>query len=142
MTNHPQDALYATMCSYLGLSSRDVAEIGGFSERFARDLLAGRRQFPMDTKKALFDLHKVFQAIVSAGKEDVLEGQTVFSIYRTNEQLRGSPVGQIWPRGFVGPYRAAMFEVWRWAAQDKLKPVQLAFAEVPDTELADLESLG
>lgn len=142
MTDHPQDALYATMCSYLGLSARDVAEIGGFSERFARDLLAGRRQFPRDTKKALFDLHNVFQAIVSAGKEDVLAGQTVFYIYRTNEQFRASPIGHIWPGGFVGPYRAAMFEVWRWAARDKLKPVLLAFAEAPDTEQADLESIG
>ena len=131
MINHPQDALYATMCSYLGLSARDVAEIGGFSDRFARDLLAGRRQFPMDTKKAIFELHKVFQSLVRAGKEDVLDGQTTFYIYRTNEQLRASPVGQIWPGAFVGPYRAAMFEVWRWAVQDKFKPVMLAFAEVP-----------
>ncbi|MGB3025825.1 hypothetical protein [Paradevosia shaoguanensis] len=134
MINHPQDALYATMCSYLGLSARDVAEIGGFSDRFARDLLAGRRQFPTDTKKAIFELHKVFQGLVRAGKEDVLDGQTALYIYRTNEQLRASPVGQIWPGAFVGPYRAAMFEVWRWAAQDKFKPVMLAFAEVPDAE--------
>lgn len=142
MTNHPQDALYATMCSYLGLSARDVAEIGGFSERFARDLLAGRKQFPTDTKKALFDLHNAFQTLVSAGKEDVLAGQTGFYIYRTNEQLRASPVGKIWPGGFVGPYRAAMFEVWRWAAEDKLRPVALAFAEVPDTGQAEVESIA
>jgi hypothetical protein len=140
MTNHPQDALYATMCSYLGLSARDVAEIGGFSERFARDLLAGRRQFPMDTRNALFDLHEDFRTIVKAGKEDVLQGQTAFYIYRTNEQLRASPVGQIWPGGFVGPYRAAMFEVWRWAAEDKRRPVQLAFAKVPDAERDDVTS--
>lgn len=142
MTNHPQDALYATMCSYLGLSARDVAEIGGFSDRFARDLLAGRRQFPMDTKIALRELHKAFESIVRASKEEVLEGQTGFYIYRTNEQLRASPVGQVWPNGFVGPYRAAMFEVWRWAAEDVRKPVALAFAELPGSEQADMEDIG
>ncbi|SFZ82895.1 hypothetical protein SAMN02983003_1336 [Devosia enhydra] len=140
MTNHRQDALYATMCSYLGLSARDVAEIGGFSERFARDLLAGRRQFPMDTKKALFELHKAFQGLVKVGKQRVLEGQTQFYIYRTNEQLRSSPDSELWPGGFVGPYRAAMFEVWRWAAQDERKPVLLAFDSLPDTEQHDLGS--
>jgi hypothetical protein len=92
----------------------------------------------MDTKKALFDLHAVFQTIVRAGKEDVPAGQTEFYIYRTNEQFRALPVGKMWPGGFVAPYRAAIFEIWRWAAKDELKPVQLWFAEVPDIEQADL----
>jgi len=118
-----------------------VAEIGDFSERFARDLLAGRRQFPMDTKKVLFDLHGSFRTLIEATKQDVNEGEQVLYIYRTNEQLRASPVGQIWPGGFVGPYRAAMFEVWRWAMQEKRVLVRLAFAEVPEAHQADFESV-
>lgn len=119
-----------------------MAEIGRFSERFARDLFAGQKPFPLDTKKALFALHNDFEKLVKAAKHDVIDGVTSLYIYRTNEQLRASPVGQVWPNAFIGPYRAAMFEVWRWAAQDKFKPVHIIFAEVPDVEAAELESIG
>ncbi len=139
MTSHQHhDAIYATMCSYLGLSARDVAEIGGFSDRFARDLLAGRRPFPSDTKQALFALHTAFRDIVRAGKNEVTRGANLLYTYRTNEQLRASSAAANWPvvgaaeGAFVGPYRAAMFEIWRWAAEDRLKPVSLVFAEAAE----------
>ncbi len=138
---HRHDAAYATMCSYLGLSARDVAEIGGFSDRFARDLLAGRKSFPQDTKVALFRLLEDFKTITEAMKADVHEGEQVVYIYRTNEQLRASPVGAIWPAvgkakgGFVGPYRAAAFEVYRWSCdvtERQSTPISLVFAETPE----------
>ncbi len=138
---HRQDALYATMCSYLGLSARDVAEIGGFSDRFARDILAGRKSFPRDTKKALFQLFKYFEKIVEAWKLEVTDGDREFYIFRTNEQLRASQFGKIWPSvgcakgGFVGPYRTAAFEVYRWSADPTkgwAKPINLIFAEFPE----------
>lgn len=131
-------AIYATMCSYLGLSARDLAEIGGFSERFARDLLAGRKPFPVDTQKALKHLYDDVKEIIKFSMEEVDKGEREFYIFRTNEQLRTSPAGAIWhPVGyaegaFVGPYRAAMFEVWRRAAEEKFKPVNLVFAETPE----------
>ena len=40
------DARYAALTGALGLSPNDLAEIGGFSDRFARDLVAGRRARP------------------------------------------------------------------------------------------------
>lgn len=137
---HGHDAAYATMCSYLGLSARDVAEIGGFSDRFARDLLAGRKPFPQDLKVSLFKLFGDFRTIVKAMKQEVRDGETIFYIFRTNEQLRRSPLGRTWPSvgkssgGFVGPYRAAAFEVFRWAGEDELKPVRLVFAETPSAD--------
>ncbi len=139
---HRHDAAYATMCSYLGLSARDVAEIGGFSDRFARDILAGRKSFPQDTKAALHHLlFKTYDTIVKAMKQDVREGSREIYIYRTNEQLRASPVGKLWgpvgkaDGGFVGPYRNAAFEVYRWAADvtaGQSTPINLVFA---DTQL-------
>ncbi|WP_170607948.1 hypothetical protein [Ruegeria arenilitoris] len=136
---HRHDAAYATMCSYLGLSARDVAEIGGFSDRFARDILAGRKSFPQDTKSALHTLlFGTFDTIVKAMKQDVRNGVRVIYIYRTNEQLRASPDGKIWgpvgkaPGGFVGPYRTAAFEVYRWASDPtagQSTPIELMFPE-------------
>lgn len=137
---HRHDAAYATMCSYLGLSARDVAEIGGFSDRFARDILAGRKSFPQDTKVALFKLFKDYRNIIEAMKAEVRAGERVFYIYRTNEQLRASPVGDVWPKvgkaqgGFVGPYRSAAFEVHQWApdvVNGLSTPIKLVFAETP-----------
>lgn len=137
---HRHDAAYATMCSYLGLSARDVAEIGGFSDRFARDILAGRKSFPQDTKVALFQLFKDQRLIINAMKKEARAGVGVFYIYRTNEQLRASSVGDMWPKvgkakgGFVGPYRSAAFEVYQWALDETngpTTPVNLAFAETP-----------
>lgn len=140
-SNHRQDAIYATMCSYLGLSARDVAEIGGFSDRFARDILAGRKSFPKDTKAVLFKLQYDYYKIVEAMKTDVRDGERVLYIFRTNEQLRASPIGKIWPAigkakgGFVGPYRNAAFEVFRWSGdidQGQGLPINLVFADTPE----------
>lgn len=139
--NHKHDASYATMCSYLGLSARDVAEIGGFSDRFARDILAGRKSFPQDTKVALFQLFKDFKNIIEAMKLEVRDGERIVYIYRTNEQLRASPVGAVWPAvgkakgGFVGPYRAAAFQVYSWSGdvtEGQGLPINLVFAETPE----------
>ena len=136
----PPDAVYVTLCSYLGLSARDLAEIGGFSDRFARDLLAGRRPLPRDIKKAIFDLHLDFQKFVKLAKQDVLDGEGGFYIYRTNEQLRSSGYAEATGRGgnatsaFVGPYRAAMFTVWEWAFKERKIMVSLEFAEAPEVQ--------
>lgn len=132
--NHRQDAVYATMCSYLGLTARDVAELGGFSDRFARDLLAGRKSFPSDIKRALYKLYNNYNAIIITTKKQVAEGNNTLLIFRTNEELRASSTGKIWPKvgkaegGFVGPYRAAMFEVFRWSGEETLTPAQLVFS--------------
>lgn len=138
---HHQDVYYATMCSYLGLSARDVAEIGGFSDRFARDILAGRKSFPQDTKIALFQLFKDYRMMIDVMKKQARAGMGVLPIYRTNEQLRASSMGDIWPSvgkakgGFAGPYRSAAFEVCQWAldpCNGPTTPIGLTFAETPN----------
>jgi sugar/nucleoside kinase (ribokinase family) len=135
--NAGRNALHATMCSFLGLTARDLAEIGDFSERFARDLLAGRRPFPADTQHALEQLLGDWDSITKAFILDVKDGVRTSYVYRTNEQLRASPVGKVWRArgkaagGFVGPYRAAIFAAWR-AAQSKGINVEMIFASTPE----------
>jgi hypothetical protein len=139
---HPQinsgrSALHATMCSFLGLTARDLAEIGEFSERFARDLLAGRRPFPPDTQHALEQLLGDFDTITKTFILEFKEGEQTIYVYRTNEQLRASPVGRMWHArgkaagGFVGPYRAAIFAAWR-ATLTKGVDVEIIFANTPE----------
>lgn len=105
------DARYAALTGALGLTTRDLAEIGGFSDRFARDLVAGRRPFPQDIKNALDDLDDDSDVIVDEIVADVQEGAGGIWIFRSNQELRqhfpdwpgrGQAAG-----GFVGPHRIA-----------------------------------
>jgi hypothetical protein len=104
------NALYATFTHNLGLSSRELAEIGGFSDKFARDLLAGKRPFPPDVVEALHLLQDDIDVLTDGIVEDIHEGQGAIWMYRTNADLRrhtnipgrGKAEG-----GFVGPYRIA-----------------------------------
>jgi hypothetical protein len=136
-TNPGRNALHATVCSFLGLSARDLAEIGDFSERFARDLLSGRRPFPPDTCVALEQQVLDWDAMRQAIMLEIQAGERTFYIYRTNEQLRVSPIGNALNAtgkaavAFVGPYRAAIFAAWR-DAQSKGIHVELVFANWPD----------
>lgn len=124
------DATYAVVCSYLGLTARDLAEIGNFSERFSRDLLAGRRPFPKDVQLKLLALRQDMAKLHEAMYLDALSGVATIYIYRTVEQLRRSPVGKVWPQGYLGPHRVAAFEVLERCRQEN-RQVSLVFAEVP-----------
>ena len=124
------EATYAVVCSYLGLTSRDLAEIGNFSERFARDLLAGRRPFPKDVQMKLLELRRYVAMIHEAMYQDVVSADTTIYIYRTNQQLRRSPVGQVWPKAYLGPYRVAAFEVMERCIREN-RSISLVFAETP-----------
>lgn len=132
-----RNALHATMCSFLGLSARDLAEVGGFSDRFARDLLAGRRPFPSDVKRALEQLLGDFDMIVQATILDAENGHLTVHLFRTNEQLRAAPIQKIWPLsgksggGFVGLYRAAVFAAWRKLQASGIE-LDLVFANTPE----------
>jgi hypothetical protein len=124
------DAASAVLCNYLSLTARDLAEIGDFSERFARDLLAGRRPFPRDvqnTLNVLFeDLANIRQVMI---EQTATEDPTVY-IYRDLEQLRASPVGKIWPNAYLGPYRTAAFEAFQICCSEG-RTLNLRFAESP-----------
>lgn len=115
MTN----ARYAALTGALGLSVNDLAEIGGFSDRFARDLVAGRRPFPTDVMAALDDLDDDSDVIVAEIIADVQEGAGAIWVFRTNAELRQHFPD--WPGrgcakgGFVGPHRIAAL-----AAADQL----------------------
>jgi hypothetical protein len=125
------------MCSYLGLSARDLAEIGGFSDRFARDLLAGRRPFPSDTKHTLEQLFHDLENITEALTLELNAGERTVYVYRTNKQLRASPLGSVLPArgksagGFTGPFRVAVLGAWR-KLRDQGIDVELIFASTPD----------
>lgn len=124
------EATYAVVCSYLGLTARDLAEIGNFSERFARDLLAGRRPFPKDVQMKLLELRRYVAMNQEAMYQEVLSGDPTIYIYRTNQQLRRSPVGQVWPNAYLGPYRVAAFQVMERCIREN-RQISLVFAETP-----------
>lgn len=111
-----RDALYATLTANLGINSRELAEIGGFSDRFARDLLAIRRPFPADVQNALNDLQDDIDVLTDEMEAAVAEGQGVIWMYRDNDDLRaarpdiprrGKALG-----GLIGPYRLAALTAW------------------------------
>ncbi len=99
-------AYYLTLASYLGLRSADLAEIGGFSDRYARDLLKGNANFHDDLIEALELIQDDIEVIV-----DVLDDADVIVVYRTNAELRQH--FPEWPGrgkaegGFIGPHRIA-----------------------------------
>ncbi len=125
------DALYATLTANLGLSARDLAEIGGFSDRFARYLLAGRRPFPRDVQEALLDTQDDIDVMTDAIKADVEEGAGAIFVFRTNAELRR--LFPQWPGrghatgGFVGPHRIAALTAWE-ALRAKGIDVDILFA--------------
>ena len=101
------DAYYAALASSLGLRSKDLAELGGFSDRYARDLLSGKANFHEDTIEAISLIQDDVEVMV-----DVMDDMDVLTVFRTNEQLR--KVFTDWPArgeargGFVGPHRVAV----------------------------------
>lgn len=105
------DARYAALTGALGLSPRDLAEIGGFSDRFARDLVAGRKSFPQNVKDALDQIDDDCDVITDELVSDVQEGSAAIWIFRSNADLRRAFPD--WPGrgeadgGFVGPHRIA-----------------------------------
>lgn len=119
------------MASHLGLSSDEIAEIGGFSETFARDLLAGLRLFPEDVRLALLDIQDDIDVIADHLVARAEEGEAAICMFRTNQQLRdqtnipgrGQAAG-----GFLGPYRIAALTAWDSLQQAGIE-VQLLFVE-------------
>lgn len=128
-----RDALYSTLAHTLGLSSKDLAEIGGFSDRFARDLLAGRRPFPEDVKQALLDIQDDIDVLADSMEGDIEDGmQAAIYVFRSNQELRkGFPA---WPGrgkasgGFVGPMGIAAMTAWS-ALRDRGIDVDIIFSD-------------
>ena len=101
------NAYYAALTSYLGLRSKDLAEIGGFSDRYARDLLTGDANFHVDIKEAILLIQSDIDVMIEA-----MDDMDVLPIFRANKQLREA--FKAWPSrghaagGFVGPHRVAV----------------------------------
>ena len=127
------DASYAVLCSYLGLTARDIADIGGFSERFARDLLAGRKSFPKDVQAKLYELLKMIPALKQVMMEQADTPESTVYIYRTREQLLASHFGVIWPEGYLGPFRVAAFQAAK-ECYNGGRTLNLKFASWPDVK--------
>lgn len=109
-----RNAYYASLCLYLGLASKELAELGGFSDRFARDLLVGKRPFPQDVKDALDLLKDDVDVMVDAMVAQVQDGDGALFVFKNNDELRD--LFPNWPArgaakgGFVGPHRIAALE--------------------------------
>ncbi|WP_417538302.1 hypothetical protein [Marinomonas sp.] len=105
------NAFFATLTHTLGLSSRELAEVGGFSDRFARDLLAGRRPFPVDVQEAIQEIEEDIDVLTDSLVADVEEGEAVIWMFGTNEELRAAfpqmPGRGQSTGGFIGPFRIA-----------------------------------
>ena len=134
------NALYGALAASLGLSSRELAEIGGFSDRFARDLLAGRRPFPADVQEALLDLQDDIDVMTDSIEADVAEGHGVIWMYGDNAALRlarpeipgrGASAG-----GFIGPFRIAALTAWE-ALHDRGIDVDICFANTQNGRRID-----
>ena len=106
-----RDALYATFAANLGINSRELAELGGFSERFARDLLAVRRPFPADVKEALNDLQDDIDVLADDIEGWIDEEVAFIHMYADTAALRKNrpdiPGRGKAEGGFIGPYRIA-----------------------------------
>lgn len=113
-------AYAAMLAQTLGLRPKDLAELGGFSERYARDVIKGRANIHQDVVEALNDLDDDCDSIYQ-----YLMDQSVIVNYLTNEALRES-VGGLPARGkagggFVGPYRIAAMEACQWRLENGLE---------------------
>lgn len=125
------DGLYATLAMSMGLSSNDLAEIGGFSDRFARDLLAGRRPFPRDVQEALElmddDIDVIVEMLTAFGTD-----HGSIPMPRTKEQLREAfpmiPGRGAAEGGFLGPFRVACMNA-RLDLSQNGNPVDIDFVE-------------
>lgn len=127
-----RNALDAVITLSLGLSSTELAEVGGFTERFARDLLAGRRPFPSDVAEAVRLIQDDIDVMADAFVSDIEEGQAAIMIHPTNSRLREArpdiPGRGAAGGGFVGPYRIAALTAFE-IMQDRGVDIDLLFPE-------------
>lgn len=126
------NAFNATFTHNLGLSTGELAEVGGFSKRFARDLLAGRRPYPNDVAEAIKEIGDDIDVLTDVFVANIEEGQAAIWIHSTNDELRkahpeipgrGKAAG-----GFVGPYRIAALTAFE-IMQEKGVDIDLLFAD-------------
>ena len=121
-----KNALPVVLTARLNLKPKEIAEIGGFSLRFAQALTAGKVAFPPDVVAALQQI----DADVDTMQKDILlnyhNGEKRLYIFQTNEDLRKHYPK--WPgRGkasgpFVGPHRIATYHAWELIKQGNKEP--------------------
>lgn len=106
------NALPITLVKSLGLSSRDLAEIGGFSDSWARDLMRCKAKFQEDVIEALINIQDDVDVIIDSLVSQLLEDdEAVIWVYPTNAILR--KYMPTWPGrgcaegGFTGPHYIA-----------------------------------
>lgn len=130
MTKTP-DAYASCLTASLGLSARELAEIGGFTDRHARDILAGNVPCPLDVIRALEDLQDDLDVVTDALVVQVEEGSPVIMVWRDKDSLRENVPE--WPGrghaygGFPGPHRIAALTALE-ALRDRGIDVDLVFA--------------
>ena len=111
-----KSAFPVILTARLNLKPRDIAEIGGFSLRFAQALTAGKVAFPQDVITALEQIDEDLDDMQRHILSKYLNDPTYLYIFHTNEELRENFPD--WPgRGasggpFVGPHRIATYYAW------------------------------
>lgn len=129
---HDISAYPACLCQALGLSAKDLAEIGGFSEQTARAYLRGAVPFKPDVIEALEDIQDdcdtITDLLTSRVRDD---GAPAIYVYPTTAALREAMPE--WPGrghaagGFPGPQRIAALTAFKALASDGID-VDLRFA--------------
>lgn len=112
------NAYPATLASALGLSSKALAEVGGFSDRYARDILSGKANCPADTLEALQLLQDDLDVLTDAMIADVHGGSAVIWIYGSNDDLRANT--DIPARGQAGGGFTSVMKIAAITARDVL----------------------
>lgn len=133
-----QAAELACQCRALGLSTSDLAEIGGVSERSARNWLLGRdsrgyaRNVPNDVTEAIADLDDDLGVFEDAMIADVDEGSAIILVHRTNEELRAAhpkiPGRGKAPGPFVGVEMIAALSAQHFLLSEKGIEVEIMWA--------------
>lgn len=112
-TDHPT-ALVACMCKALGLSSSDLAEIGGFTEQHARRFMRGEGRAKPDVIAALNNIRDDVEYLVETFIDTMEDrGGGNITCYRTNAELRedgAMPARGKSAGGFAGPYMVAVYQ--------------------------------
>lgn len=113
------DAYPATLAAALGINAKALAEIGGFSDRYARDILAGKANCPADTLEALQLIQDDIDVMTDSFIADVTEGAPSIGIYGSNDLLRANT--NIPARGQAAGGFASTMKIAAITARDALK---------------------
>ena len=116
----------------LGLSTTDLAELGGVSGRHARRWLTDDTPVPGRVVNALQALRHEAQALTSSMIADIVDGGSVLLTYETNEKIRAARP-DIAGRGkaagaFAGVHQIAVLMAMDWVKRNSEVEIEIRFS--------------